>query len=188
MPDSPVGPASSSASEEFEGSRTGAPTSVDAPGPPPAAGRPRIAGIAHAPGTVIGRYVVVKQIARGGMGAVMLAYDTTLARNVALKFVLTSIASHEARDRMLREAQAMARLSHPNVVGIYDVGVHEGDVFLAMEYVDGITLRDWLKEPRSRREVLAVMKQAGRGLAAAHKADIVHRDFKPQNGERPLER
>lgn len=181
MPDSPVTPASSSASEGFEGSRTSIETSVDAAGPPPAGKRPRIAEIAHAPGTVIGRYVVVKQIARGGMGAVMLAYDTTLARNVALKFVLTSIASPEARERMLREAQAMARLSHPNVVGIYDVGVHAGDVFLAMEYVDGVTLRDWLKEPRSRREVLSVMKQAGRGLAAAHKADIVHRDFKPQN-------
>jgi serine/threonine protein kinase/tetratricopeptide (TPR) repeat protein len=135
----------------------------------------------HPPGTLIGRYVVVKQIARGGMGEVMLAYDTTLARNVALKIVLPSVASAESRERMLREAQAMARLSHPNVVGIYDAGVHDDEVFLAMEYVDGVTLRDWLKEPRSRREVLSVLKQAGRGLAAAHKADIVHRDFKPQN-------
>ncbi len=167
MPDSPVDPDTSvDASGALHGEGK-------APSPRPAFG--------HPPGTLIGRYVVVKQIARGGMGAVMLAYDTTLARNVALKFLLTSVASPETRDRLLREAQAMARLSHPNVVRIDDVGVQGGDVFLAMEYVDGVTRRDWLKEPRSRREVLSVMKQAGRGLAAAHKADIVHRDFKPQN-------
>ena len=152
---------------------------------PPSSPAPEIASptpaVGHPPGTLIDRYVVVKPIARGGMGAVMLAYDTALARSVALKVVLTSVASPETRERMLREAQAMARLSHPNVVGIYDVGVHDGDVFLAMEYIDGVTLRDWLKQPRSRREVLAVMKQAGRGLAAAHKAGIVHRDFKPMN-------
>jgi serine/threonine protein kinase len=133
------------------------------------------------PGTVVGRYVIVQTLGRGGMGAVMLAYDTHLARKVAIKMLLTNISSEEARVRMLREAQAMAQLSHPNVVAIYDAGTHEENVYLAMEYVDGTTLGDWLDKPRSRRHVLAVMRQAGRGLAAAHAAGIVHRDFKPEN-------
>ncbi|WP_394827743.1 protein kinase domain-containing protein [Pendulispora albinea] len=133
------------------------------------------------PGAVVGRFVIVRALGRGGMGAVMLAYDMELARDVALKIVHTKIASDEARLRMMREARAMARLSHPNIVAIYDVGTHDGNIYLAMEYIEGDTLQTWLKTPRSRREVLSVMKQAGRGLRAAHAAGIVHRDFKPAN-------
>jgi tetratricopeptide (TPR) repeat protein/predicted Ser/Thr protein kinase len=134
-----------------------------------------------APGTLFGRYVVVRPIARGGMGAVALAYDSQLERRVAIKVLLTAAEPEEARARMLREAQAMAQLSHPNVVGIYDVGTQAGDIFLAMEFVDGVPMSEWLSSPRSIREVLTTMKLAGRGLAAAHAAGIVHRDFKPGN-------
>ncbi|WP_394835756.1 serine/threonine-protein kinase [Pendulispora rubella] len=132
-------------------------------------------------GTVVGRYVIVRALGRGGMGAVMLAYDLELARDVALKILHTKVASEQARLRMMREARAMARLSHPNIVAIYDVGTHDGNIYLAMEYIEGDTLQTWLKTPRSRREVLSVMRQAGRGLRAAHAAGIVHRDFKPAN-------
>ncbi|WP_394846264.1 serine/threonine-protein kinase [Pendulispora brunnea] len=134
-----------------------------------------------ASGTVVGRYVIVRALGRGGMGAVMLAYDLELARDVALKILHTKVASEQARLRMMREARAMARLSHPNIVAIYDVGTHDGNIYLAMEYIEGDTLQTWLKTPHSRREVLSVMKQAGRGLRAAHEAGIVHRDFKPAN-------
>ncbi len=137
--------------------------------------------LALPPGTVVGRYVIVQDIGRGGMGAVMLAYDTQLARRVAVKILLTEAASEEARVRMMREAQAMARLSHPNVVAIYDVGTFEGNIFLTMEFIDGTTLRGWLATRRPWREVLDVMRKAGRGLAAAHAAGLVHRDFKPSN-------
>ena len=142
---------------------------------------PAIPAVEMAPGTLFGRYIVVRPIARGGMGAVALAYDTQLERRVAIKVLLTAAEPEEARARMLREAQAMAQLSHPNVVGIYDVGTQAGDIFLAMEFVDGVPMSEWLSAQRSIREVLATLKLAGRGLAAAHAAGIVHRDFKPGN-------
>jgi tetratricopeptide (TPR) repeat protein len=91
-------------------------------------------------------------------------------------------ATGNQRDRLLREAQALARLSHPNVVAVHDVGTFGGDVFVAMEFVEGRTLRTWLREkPRSRREILEAFCAAGAGLAAAHKASLVHRDVKPDN-------
>jgi eukaryotic-like serine/threonine-protein kinase len=138
------------------------------------------------PGAVAGRYVVLMRIGEGGMGAVYSAYDPELDRRVALKFLrarLSGAASTEWRARLTREAQAMARLSHPNVVGVFDVGVtDDGQVFLAMEFVEGGSLTRWLaSEPRTWREVLAVFLQAGAGLAAAHQAGIVHCDFKPDN-------
>ncbi len=129
---------------------------------------------------LVGRYVVLDRLGQGAMGEVMLAYDPKLLREVALKLVFA--AGGDASARMLREAQALAQLNHPNVVGIYDVGEHEGSVFMAMEYVRGRTLRQWLEQaPRSWREVVAVLRQAGRGLAAAHRAGLVHRDVKPDN-------
>ncbi|HSD87248.1 MAG TPA: serine/threonine-protein kinase, partial [Kofleriaceae bacterium] len=134
-----------------------------------------------AKGDVIGRFVVKGTIGRGGMGVVYAATDPELGRSVALKLVRPGGGS-ESQARLLREAQAMARLSHPNVVAIYDVGVYRKRVFFAMELVVGDTVRRWLKQaPRSWREVLAVFRGAGRGLAAAHAAGIVHRDFKLDN-------
>jgi len=131
----------------------------------------------------IGRFTVLHQIASGGMGVVYAALDDQLDRKVAIKVLHTRESrSDEAYGRMMREARAMARLSHPNVVQVHDVGEMEGKVFVAMEYVQGLTLRKWLKqEPRSWRDVLDIFRQAGQGLRAAHSAGIVHRDFKPDN-------
>ncbi|HEY8377881.1 MAG TPA: serine/threonine-protein kinase, partial [Nannocystis sp.] len=134
----------------------------------------------------IGRFVVLERLGAGGMGVVYAAYDPQLDRKVAVKLLLPSLSGSDredvARARLLREAQALARLSHPNVVAVYDVGTHAGQVFIAMEFIAGESLTSWLKaEPRSVREVLAVFQDAGRGLAAAHRAGLVHGDFKPDN-------
>ncbi len=130
----------------------------------------------------IGRYEVQEAIGEGGMGVVYAALDPALGRRVALKLLSSASASNDRRHaRMLREAQALARLSHPNVVQVHEVGEHEGNVFVAMELVDGLSLRDWLKTNRSLAELEDVFMQAGRGLVAAHEADLVHRDFKPTN-------
>ncbi len=137
------------------------------------------------PGGRIGRYVVVSRLGQGAMGMVYLTYDPQLDRRVALKVLRrrrSTRASHDRQQRLRREAQAMAQLNHPNVVTVHDVGVAEGRVFLAMDYVQGQTLRQWLEStPRTWNQVLRVMINAGRGLAAAHAAGVVHRDFKPEN-------
>ncbi|MDX2013166.1 MAG: serine/threonine-protein kinase [Myxococcaceae bacterium] len=136
-------------------------------------------------GTSVGRFVLLDVLGVGGMGAVYSAYDPQLDRKVALKLLATvqgPDASASAHARMLREAQAMARLSHPNVVNVFEVGEHAGGIFIAMEYVPGTTLKAWLRAtPRSWRDTVAVFLQAGRGLAAAHAAHLIHRDFKPAN-------
>ncbi|WIG94188.1 serine/threonine-protein kinase [Myxococcus sp. SDU36] len=132
----------------------------------------------------VGRYFLLKRLGQGGMGVVYAAYDPDLDRKVALKLLHadSSTDSEEARARLLREAQAMARVSHPNVIPIFDVDVWGDRVFLAMELVDGGTLASWVKEgQRSWREVLEAFLSAGRGLQAAHEAGLVHRDFKPAN-------
>jgi tetratricopeptide (TPR) repeat protein len=136
-------------------------------------------------GAAIGRYIVVDQLAAGGMGTVYAAYDPELDRKVAIKVLRSAGVGTEqvaGRARMMREAQATARLSHPNVVAVYDVGPIGEQVFIAMELVDGATLASWLTvAKRPLAEILDIFMQAGRGLAAAHRAGLVHRDFKPEN-------
>ncbi len=132
----------------------------------------------------IGRYVVESKLGQGGMGVVYRARDNELDRSVAIKLV----GRAGDRERVLREARAMAQLAHPNVVHVYDVGEYEQQVFIAMELVPGQTLKEWFEglgkgKHRGRRwpEVVGMMLQAGEGLLAAHRADLVHRDFKPAN-------
>ena len=137
------------------------------------------------PGTQIGRYVVLARLGAGAMGVVFSAYDPELDRRIAIKLVRHRRAgSKRERTRLHKEAQALARLNHPNVVGVYDVGDYEGQVFVAMEFVRGSTLTQWLADERTTRpwrRVLEVLVAAGRGLAAAHEQGLVHRDFKPDN-------
>ena len=147
-------------------------------------GGPRPEALRLEIGATVGRYVVLGLLGEGGIGRVYAAYDPELDRKIALKILQPEIAAGEptASLRLLREAQAMARLSPPNVIAVHDVGPLGDLVFVAMEFVEGSTLRDWLGEkPRTWREILAVFQAAGRGLEAAHEAGLVHRDFKPSN-------
>jgi serine/threonine-protein kinase len=134
-------------------------------------------------GTSLGRYLILEKVGAGGMGVVYAAYDPKLDRRIALKALRSTTGRDEAaRGRLVREAKAMARLSHPNVVTVYDVLVEAQQVLVAMELVEGKSLRAWLDaEERSVREIVAAFVQAGRGLAAAHDAGMVHRDVKLDN-------
>ncbi len=167
-----------------EEGRPGTDATLPAAGDPDAVSPPRAdAGI----GEVIDHYAISGPLGAGGMGTVYLARDTRLGRPVALKVLRTradvgSDACRELCARLLREARAMASLSHPNLLAVHDVGTAAGRVYIVMEYVDGWTLRGWASEsPRRWDERLAVLIAAGRGLAEAHAAGIVHRDFKPDN-------
>ena len=137
-------------------------------------------------GATLDRYVVLHPLGTGGMGVVYCAFDPELDRRVALKVVHPRrLAAHSGRrtqQRLAREAQALARLNHPNVLAVHDVGVVGGQLYVATELVDGCDLAAWLEEaPRRRQEVMEVFLQAGAGLAAAHAAGLVHRDFKLSN-------
>ncbi|HUQ05175.1 MAG TPA: serine/threonine-protein kinase [Kofleriaceae bacterium] len=143
----------------------------------PSPGSPAASSPAQAPERV-GRYRLERVLGRGGMGVVHAAHDPDLDRLVALKVM------HDSRGqaRLVREAQAMARLRHPNVLTVHDVGVAGDRVYITMELIAGTTLRAWqTAAPRSWREIVTMYLAAGRGLAAAHQADIVHRDFNPGN-------
>jgi serine/threonine protein kinase/tetratricopeptide (TPR) repeat protein len=151
-------------------------------------------------GQWVGRYVLLEKLGEGGMGVVYAAFDRELARKVALKFISVAANASQAADELpantakiespeqlwhrllLREAQAMAKLAHPNILPIYDVGYHGTNIYVAMEFVAGHTLRQWFSlTQRSWQEVLTVMIAAGEGLYAAHQAGLIHRDFKPDN-------
>ena len=130
----------------------------------------------------IGRYLTIKALGSGGMGVVVEAFDPELDRRVAIKLLRARDGAPSSHARLLREAQAMARLSHPNVVQVYDVGALGQQVYVAMELVDGQTLAAWQDAaPRPWRDTVHMYLEAGRGLAAAHAAGIGHRDFKPDN-------
>lgn len=139
-------------------------------------------------GSTLGRFVILGLVGRGAMGEVYAAYDPNLDRKIAIKLVGTArdrdsgAYGQDGRARLMREAQATARISHPNVVVVYEAGALDDWVFIAMEFVEGHTLRYWLQAaPRSWPEIVGVFTAAGRGLAAAHERDLVHRDFKPDN-------
>jgi serine/threonine protein kinase len=165
---------------------------VSVPDPPPVPSlelerlrrevKARLFGSSEAP-LMIDRYRILGCVGRGGMGIVYAARDERLGRTVALKLLRPELSSSAAlgRPNLAGEAQSLAKLSHPNVVAVYDVGEHDGQVYVAMEYVEGQSLRRWLEGPRTLAEILDVYLAAGEGLAAAHRAGLVHRDFKPDN-------
>src|SRR6266487_5367890 len=136
-----------------------------------------------AAGTRLGRYEIRSKIGEGGMGEVYLAQDTKLDRKVALKMLPAEVASNRDRmERFIREAKSAAALNHPNIAHIYEIGDSEGTNFIAMEFVDGVTLREEIHREKSElRVLLKHLLQVAEGLAKAHASGIVHRDLKPDN-------
>ncbi|HUQ07875.1 MAG TPA: serine/threonine-protein kinase [Kofleriaceae bacterium] len=144
----------------------------------------RPSGTPPGPGDTIGRYVIERVLGTGGMGVVFAAHDPDLDRRVALKLLhgAGSTNGDEARTRLLREARAMAKVNHPNVITVYEVGTAQGVDFVAMELIEGTNGADWLRKTRrAAPDILRMLTSAGRGLVAAHAMGLVHRDFKPAN-------
>lgn len=134
------------------------------------------------PTPTLGRFVLLGTLGEGGMGIVYAAYDRELERKVAVKVIRRAMADAESRTRFVREARAMARLAHPNVVVVFEVGQVGDDLFVAMEFVPGQTLDEWQRAVgRTSAEILVAYEQAARGLDAAHRVGLIHRDFKPAN-------
>jgi len=136
--------------------------------------------------TRVSRYLIIRELGQGGMGVVYLAYDPDLDRRVAIKLIRSSSGETSlARARVQQEAQALARVSHPNVVHVYEVGQSAGQVYLAMEYIKGVSLLEWQRprgaERPSVEQILRIYLQTAAGLVAAHRSGLVHRDFKPDN-------
>jgi len=134
-------------------------------------------------GTRLGRYMIIDQVGKGALGIVYSAYDPELDRRIAIKVLRQSVnATDKQQEGLRREARSMARFSHPNVVPVFDVGIEDRRLFIAMELIDGSTLADWARsEERTWREIRDVYWTAGQGLVAAHEAGLVYRDFKPSN-------
>ena len=134
-------------------------------------------------GTALGRYRLLEPLGEGGMGRVFLAEDPALGRRVAIKVLPPEVAGDPVRrERLLHEARAASALNHPNIVTVHDVGDENGVLFVAMERIEGVTVKAWAESKgRSPREVLALARQAARALGIAHAAGLVHRDLKPEN-------
>nr|MCH9687629.1 serine/threonine protein kinase [Deltaproteobacteria bacterium] len=138
-----------------------------------------------AAGQHIGRFLVINKVGHGGMGAVYAAYDEQLDRKVAVKVMrVEGLPTEDDRQRFVREAQALARVSHPNVVTIHEVGKANGALFLATEFLQGQHLGEWQRTNPGWRAIVGAYVQAGRGLAAVHEEGLIHRDFKPSNAMR----
>jgi serine/threonine protein kinase len=137
-----------------------------------------------ASGTLIGRYVVERQLGRGGMGLVLLARDRELDRMVAIKLIQSDATgeSDRQRARMRREARALAKIEHENIAQIYDTSIQDGQSYIVMQYIAGPNMAEWLTaKRRSTHEILSAFLAAARGLAAVHQHGLAHRDFKPAN-------
>src|SRR5262249_30087865 len=134
-------------------------------------------------GKIFGRYTLLPKLGRGGMGEVYLAHDSVLDRNVALKFIANSQQdSADARNRFLREAKSAAAIDHPYICKIYEVGELDGRSFIAMEFVDGVTLKDKIESgPMPWKEVLPIAIEVTEALMKAHEKGFIHRDLKPAN-------
>jgi serine/threonine protein kinase len=133
------------------------------------------------PGVQIGQYRLESKLGEGGVGSVYRAHDTKLNRPVAIKVLSDDLADTAARRRFQREAQLASSLNHPHILTVHDVGEFAGRQYLVTEFIDGGTLKEWIKEKRTWQQIVELLTGVAEGLAAAHAAGMIHRDIKPQN-------